>query len=182
MQPPAPLSLWDRFQACRAQGLPGIPRPELLGCMMEAAQALDQLQQHHQMQHLDVKPQNLLLVDDHVEVIGFVQPLGDLGVSVAPEQGVTPVYAPPETFDGLISRHCDQYSLAIVYQELLTGERPFTGKNVRELLMRHLTSEPELDALPEHDQPIIARALSKKPDERYPSCTDMVRALRSAGR
>ena len=35
--------------------------------------------------------------------------------------GVTPVYAAPETFDGWVSRFCDQYSLAIVYQELLTG-------------------------------------------------------------
>ena len=43
--------------------------------------------------------------------------------------GVTPVYAPPETFDGWVSRHSDQYSLAIVYQELLTGQRPFNGTN-----------------------------------------------------
>ena len=38
--------------------------------------------------------------------------------------GVTPVYAAPETFDGWVSRFSDQYSLAIVYQELLTGQPP----------------------------------------------------------
>jgi len=36
--------------------------------------------------------------------------------------GVTPVYAAPETFEGKVSRFSDQYSLAIVYQELLTGQ------------------------------------------------------------
>ena len=50
--------------------------------------------------------------------------------------GVTPVYAAPETFDGWVSRFCDQYSLAIVYQELLTGQRPFNGTNVRQLIMQ----------------------------------------------
>ena len=47
--------------------------------------------------------------------------------------GVTPLYAPPETFVGKISPFSDQYSLAIVYQEMLTGHRPFQAKNVRQL-------------------------------------------------
>ena len=52
--------------------------------------------------------------------------------------GVTPIYAAPETFSGKLSRHCDQYSLAIVYMELLTGNRPFHGKNVRQLTKTRL--------------------------------------------
>src|SRR5262249_48480796 len=71
----------------------------------------------------------------------------------------------------------DQYSLAIVYQELLTGERPFTGNNPRQLMMRHLTTAPELGPLPPTHRGVIARALSKRPEDRFPSCGDLVQAL-----
>src|SRR5437660_3649747 len=94
--------------------------------------------------------------------------------------GVTPGYAAPETFDGWVSRFCDQYSLAIVYQELLTGQRPFSGTTVRQLVLQHLQGQPDLTPLPAHDQPAIARALSKNPDERYPTCQEFVKVLRAA--
>src|SRR5262249_24471640 len=71
-----------------------------------------------------------------------------------------------------------QYSLAIVYQELLTGTRPFSGTNVRQLVLQHLHAQPSLVALPAADQPHIARALAKHPDDRFPTCKGLVKALR----
>src|SRR5438309_2222515 len=68
--------------------------------------------------------------------------------------GITPVYAAPETFDGIVTRFSDQYSLAIVYQELLTGQRPFAGSNVRQLILQHLQGVPNVSPLPLADQPI----------------------------
>jgi len=106
---------------------------------------------------------------------GLVKDLEGMAASVT--GGVTPVYAAPETFDGWVSRFSDQYSLAIVYQELLTGLRPFSGNNVRQLVLQHLQGTPNLTPLPADDQPIIARALSKGPAERHPTCLDMVRGL-----
>src|SRR5581483_6865805 len=94
--------------------------------------------------------------------------------------GVTPLYAPPETFTGQISAHSDQYSLAIVYQEMLTGLRPFNGKNARTLAQQHLHEEPELRALPKSERPAVARALSKEPAKRFPNCLAFVRALFTA--
>ena len=76
--------------------------------------------------------------------------------------GVTPVYAAPETFEGYASRFTDQYSLAIVFQELLTGARPFTGSNTRQLLMQHLNGTPELDRLP----PSPCRAILEEMTDR----------------
>jgi serine/threonine protein kinase len=177
----ADRNLWDRFKECRAQALPGIPRDELLGYMMETAEALDLMNGTYQLQHLDIKPQNLFLVHNHIKVadFGLVKDLEGMAASVT--GGVTPVYAAPETFDGWVSRFSDQYSLAIVYQELLTGLRPFPGTNVRQLVMQHLQGSPNLASLPAADQPIIARALAKSPDARYPTCTDLVRALVAAG-
>ena len=177
----ADRNLWDRYRECRSQGLPGIPRDELLRYMEETAEALDLMNNHYQIQHLDVKPQNLFLVFNHVKV-------GDFGLAKLLEKeratvtgGVTPVYAAPETFEGYVSRFSDQYSLAIVFQELLTGVRPFSGANTRQLLMQHISGTPDLHPLPAADKPIIARALSKKPDERWPTCTDMVRAIKLSG-
>jgi len=173
----ADKNLWDRFKECRGEGLPGIPRDELLGYLAETAEALDLMNGTYQLQHLDIKPQNLFLVHNHVKVadFGLVKDLEGMAASVT--GGVTPVYAAPETFDGWVSRFSDQYSLAIVYQELLTGLRPFSGNNVRQLVLQHLQGTPNLTPLPADDQPIIARALSKGPAERHPTCLDMVRGL-----
>src|SRR4029077_10772605 len=124
------------------------------------------------------KPQNLFLVSNHVKVGDFGLAKLLEGVRATVTGGGTPVYAAPETFEGYVSRFSDQYSLAIVFQELLTGTRPFNGSNTRQLLMQHINGIPELQALPPADRAIIGRALSKKPDERWPTCSEMVRALK----
>jgi serine/threonine protein kinase len=177
----ADRNLWDRFRECRGQGMTGIPREELLRYLEEAAEALDLMNSHYQIQHLDIKPQNLFLVFNHVKVGDFGLAKLLEGVRATVTGGVTPVYAAPETFEGWVSRFSDQYSLAIVFQELLTGTRPFNGANTRQLLMQHINGTPELNPLPSADRPIIGRALSKKPDERWPSCAEMVRALKLSG-
>ena len=176
----ADRNLWDRYKECRSQGLGGIPREELLSYMEESAEALDLMNNHFQLQHLDVKPQNIFLVHQHVKVadFGLVKDLEGSQASIT--GGITPVYAAPETFDGKVTRFSDQYSLAIVYQELLTGQRPFAGTNVRQLIMSHLTGVPNLTPLDPPDRPIIGRSLSKEPHDRYPTCRDMVHALRRA--
>src|SRR5262249_49185432 len=148
------------------------------GYMEETAEALDLMNAEYQLQHLDIKPQNLFLVFNHVKVadFGLVKDLEGGQASVT--GGVTPVYAAPETFDGYVSRFSDQYSLAIVYQELLTGQRPFTGTTVRQLVMQHLSSLPNVTSLPPADQRVISRALSKVPDQRFPTCREMVAHLK----
>src|SRR4029450_9529075 len=116
----ADRNLWERFRECRSQSLTGIPREELVRYMEEFAEVLDLMTVQHQLQHLDIKPQNLFLIHNHVKVadFGLVKDLEGSQASVT--GGITPVYAAPETFDGVVTPYCDQYSLAIVYQELLT--------------------------------------------------------------
>jgi serine/threonine protein kinase len=176
----ADRNLWDRYKECRAAGRPGIPREELLRYLEETAEALDLMNGEYQLQHLDIKPQNLFLVHQHVKVadFGLVKDLEGSQASVT--GGVTPVYAAPETFEGNITRYSDQYSLAIVFQELLTGQRPFQGSNIRQLVLQHMQGVPNLAALPLADQPLIGRALSKVPSERFPTCRALVAALRAA--
>ncbi|MCI0680862.1 MAG: protein kinase [Gemmataceae bacterium] len=178
----ADRTLWDRFRECRGQGLPGIPRTELLTYIEETAEALDLMNVQFQLQHLDIKPQNIFLVFNHVKVadFGLVKDLGNMAAATV-TGGVTPVYAAPETFDGWLSRYSDQYSLAIVYQELLTGQRPFTGTTMRQLVLQHLQGAPDVSPLPMRDRAIVQRALAKNPDERYPTCVEFVQALIAAG-
>jgi serine/threonine protein kinase len=177
----ADCNLWDRFRECRTQGHQGIPRDELLQYMQESAEVLDLMNDKYQLQHLDIKPQNLFLLYNHVKVADFGQVKDLEGLIASVTGGITPVYAAPETFDGFVSRFCDQYSLACVYQELLTGLRPFDGTSMQQLLMQHLQGIPNLNPSPSEDRPTLLRALAKKPEERFPSVTAMVRALREGG-
>jgi serine/threonine protein kinase len=174
----ADQNLHELLQKYRSLGKAGVPREELLAYLREAAEVLDMMNLKFDLQHLDIKPRNLFLVSNHVKVADFGLVNSLAGASGKLHLGaITPLYASPELFQSKLSRHCDQYSLAIVYQELLTGTLPFAGRNSRQLLLQHMQAEPNLDPLSLGDRPIIARALAKNPDHRYPSCTAMVRAL-----
>ncbi|PQO25965.1 hypothetical protein C5Y96_21170 [Blastopirellula marina] len=173
----ADCCLKDRFDECRKEGLPGIPRDELLRYLADSAEALDYMTEVHSLQHLDVKPENLLVVGTHAKVadFGLVKSIQDVTASMM--AGLTPLYASPEVFNDQPSRQSDQYSLAIVYQEMLTGTLPFPGRNLAQLTAQHLNSPPRLNTLPPRDRDILSKALAKKPNERYRSCAEMVKAL-----
>ncbi|MGL4420092.1 MAG: serine/threonine protein kinase, partial [Gemmataceae bacterium] len=175
----ADCNLWDRFRECRLKGLPGIPRDELMMYMAESAEVLDLMNDQFQLQHLDIKPQNLFMLHKHVKVADFGQVKDLEGHMASVTGGITPVYAAPETFDGFVSRFCDQYSLACVFQELLTGQRPFDGTSMQQLLMQHLQMPPNLAPCGPADRVVLERALAKKPDDRFPNVMSMVDALRS---
>ncbi len=173
----AERSLADLFRETKSSQGTCIPRAELLQYMRDAADGLDYLAQSHNLQHLDIKPENLLMLSGHVKIadFGLVKEVQDVAQSLM--SGLTPIYAAPELFDGRPHRNTDQYSLAIVFQEMLTGTRPFTGSSAAQLAAQHINSKPALQALPPGDQPVIARALSKDPNLRYASCREMVDEL-----
>jgi serine/threonine protein kinase len=177
----ADCSVNDVYVKYREAGKPGIPRDELLSYLREAAEVLDFMNRQHGLQHLDIKPHNLFLVSQHVKVADFglvksrAQRKKDPGPLML--SGVTPLYAAPEVYNGQFSDHSDQYSLAVTFQELLTGTLPFQGKNARQLMMRHLIGTPDLEALNPTDRAIVARALAKDPEQRFRSCSDFVNSL-----
>ncbi len=191
-------SLKERYAECRRSGLPGIPREELLAHLKDAAEALDYMRERFSLQHLDVKPENLLIVGGRVKIgdFGLVSDIMDPQWNAETRErpggddhtadhedaapvlgGLTPLYASPELFDGQPSVHSDQYSLAIVYQELLTGVLPFPGETLEQLAAQHHSGAARLTPLPPADRPIIARALAKDPRKRFASCRDLIAAL-----
>ena len=173
----ADKSLADLYKEYQDQELPGIPRDELIKYMRDVSDGLDYLAQDHNLQHLDIKPENLLLLSGHVKIADFGLVKDLLCATQSLMSGLTPLYAPPELFDGRPHRNSDQYSLAIVYAEMLTGNRPFNGSTPAQLAAQHINGKPALQALPAGDQQVILRALSKDPNVRFPSCRDMIDEL-----
>jgi eukaryotic-like serine/threonine-protein kinase len=176
----ADRQLQDRFRECTNCGLPGIPRDELIAYFADAAEALDCIAAKFNLQHLDVKPANLFLVSGHVKVgdYGLVAQLEGEG---AGNRGLTPRYVAPEVLHGTPSSCSDQYSLALVYCELLTGGFPYPGRTPQQLMLQHVSGQPNLSLLPPADRPALAQALAKKPEDRFPSCLAFVQALMSSG-
>lgn len=174
----ADSQLQERYDSCVASGLPGIPRDELLGYFIDAAEALDVMTTKYGLQHLDVKPANLFLVGGHVKVgdYGLVTQLEATNHTIM-NRGLTPRYVAPEVLNGEIHSTSDQYSLALVYTELLTGVFPYNGHTTAQLMLQHVTGTPNLATLPPADRASVLRALSKKPEERFPTCTDFVHAM-----
>jgi formylglycine-generating enzyme required for sulfatase activity/serine/threonine protein kinase len=173
-------SLRGRFEQCQEAGLPGIPAAELLRYFREAAEALDYLHEQN-VQHRDVKPDNLLLLGSHVKVadFGLAKLLEQSQLQTASHAG-TPVCMAPEVWNSKLSPHSDQYSLAASYVQLRTGRYPFTGDSLIALMKAHLMDPPDLGSLGPREQDALRRGLAKKPEERYPSCTAFIKALVTA--
>ena len=163
-------SLKDRLGECQGEGLPGLPLDELLGYMGEMAGAIDFLNEPRHpsadgalvgVQHRDIKPQNVFLVGGSTRLADFGLAKGVVAGSGDHSGCMTPHYAAPELIEGRISPWSDQYSLAVTYVQLRTGQLPFRGP-VAEVLLRHLQGEPDLSGLPAEECATVARALAKR--------------------
>jgi formylglycine-generating enzyme required for sulfatase activity len=168
-------TLLDRLNEVRAGKLPGIPVAELLNHMRDAANGLDALNAK-KVQHRDVKPLNLLLLDGGVKVadFGLVKLLE--GTVASHTGSMTVAYAAPECFKGEVTQQSDQYSLAASYFHLRTGRVLFGGSPER-VLYSHLYEEPNLAALAPAERAVVSRALAKDPARRWPSCKEFLNAL-----
>jgi eukaryotic-like serine/threonine-protein kinase len=141
--------------------------------------------------HRDVKPANMLIGPRFRVAItdfGLVEQIHSAGA--ARDLAGTPLYLAPE----LIRRdlipedqlhRCDIYALGISTFEMLTGEVPFDGEVIKDILRRHLQETPPLVSELRSDIPkaiaeVIARAMNKTPAERYGSCIEFLDALNEA--
>jgi formylglycine-generating enzyme required for sulfatase activity len=171
-------NLRQRLKECQAQGLPGVPKKELIGCFRSAAEALDHLHKH-KVHHRDIKPENLMLHHGHLKIADFgLAFLYDTEASMmtAPEAG-TGRYMAPEVWNRKLSKHSDQYSLALAYAELRLGRPIITGKSTIEFMRQHIEGEPNLDGLPMDEADVVRQALAKNAHDRFESCAAFIEAL-----
>ena len=172
-------TLGDLLVQNQQSGHPGLQPQEILGHFQDAAEGLDYL---HTLEkpliHGDIKPGNLLLLGGRCK-------LGDFGLvrqvsihSPTIGGGLTVRFAAPEALLGYPLPASDQYSLALTYCHL-RGVTPFPGKGI-DLAKTHLDSHPDLTDLALAEKGVISKALGKKPADRFPTCSDLVSALKKA--
>jgi WD40 repeat protein/tRNA A-37 threonylcarbamoyl transferase component Bud32 len=161
---------------------------DAIGLVAQVASALDAAHARG-LVHRDVKPSNVLLDtgarpdgSDHVYLADFgltkqVSERADDGHLL----GTIDYVAPEQVAGDEIDSRADVYSLGCVLYESLVGEPPFRGDSEVAIVFAHLEAEPPAPSahrpeLPAELDHVIARALAKKPDDRYPSCRELVRA------
>jgi serine/threonine protein kinase len=156
-------------------------------------QAADALQHAHDngLIHQDVKPQNFLIRSNRNERLPDLL-LADFGIAklTAGTSGAsqairgTPIYMAPEQWEGNPVPASDQYALAIMIYQLLTGRPPFQG-GPGQLMYKHLSVAPQppstLNPILNHDvDTILLHALAKRPENRFPSVSAFGKALQEA--
>jgi len=179
------------------------PLPWERSCRI-AAQVAGALARTHQtgVIHRDLKPENIMLSPTGEAI------LADFGIATALETGAeaaregdlegrltetgvtvgTPTYMSPEQAAGdeALTGASDQYALAAVLYEALSGQPPFTGPNARAILARKLTTSPpplrsHRPEVPPAVEQVLLRALARQPADRYASLHAFARALGDTG-
>jgi serine/threonine protein kinase/pSer/pThr/pTyr-binding forkhead associated (FHA) protein len=140
----------------------------------------------HGVIHRDIKPSNILISNN-----GRVL-LADFGLAIAPgvptltQAGTiagTPAYMSPEQVKGKpVDARSDIFSLGVVFYELLTGRKPFSGESTAKLFSSVVEQEPaspcQINPLvPAPISEIVLRSLAKEPGHRFQTVDDLVRAL-----
>ncbi|WP_210592999.1 serine/threonine-protein kinase [Streptomyces sp. GESEQ-35] len=174
-----------------------LPPTTVLRIAAQVASALDAAHEHG-LVHRDVKPGNILVSrgtdSDHPEHVYLTdfgltkKSLSLTGFTTVGQFVGTLDYVAPEQISGKpVDGRCDVYGFACVVYECLAGRPPFRRDDDMALLWAHQYDEPpplteaRPDLAPQVD-PVFAKALAKRPDDRYDSCLAFVAAVRSAMR
>lgn len=164
------------------------PLSEVIRVLMPIARALDYAH-GRQIIHRDIKPQNIMLNADASDVqlvdFGLAAEIRTSVMRVSQVQmetcGTYPYMAPEQWRGEMQDARTDQYALAVVAFELLTGHLPFEAADPTVLRMCVLNdSIPQIEDVPVPVQSAIVRGMGKSRADRYPNCTEFLTALETA--
>ncbi len=181
------LSTWLRQRSEKQTLSP----QEVAHFIRQAASALAYAHRH-QIIHQDVKPSNFLIRNNETNPQLPDLLLADFGVakftsasaSVSQSSRGTPTYMAPEQWSGQPVAASDQYALAIMTYQLLTGSLPFQGRQEQVMFM-HFSVQPQPPStfnasISKDVDAVILRALAKKPEERFTTISAFANALQQA--
>ncbi len=163
----------------------GITEAEALRYVEHIASAL-RVVHHAGILHRDLKPPNVMLREnDDVALIDFGLARNLEGGLQSTRTGVlrgSPYYMSPEQALGEeLDSRTDLYSLGIIFYEMLTGRKPFSGSSAIEVLQEHVnTPVPRLPEAFAHHQTLLSRMLAKARDERFASAEEVIEAVAAA--
>ncbi|MCH8879488.1 MAG: protein kinase [Planctomycetes bacterium] len=129
--------------------------------------------------HRDLKPGNIFYDEGYVKICDYgLSKFISVSRHSAQTTSIGTVhYMAPEIGSGNYSSTIDIYALGVVLYEMLMGKVPYEGSSMGEILMKHLTEQPEVDQLPAPFGRVIKRALAKDPKDRYQNVNEMVEDL-----
>jgi serine/threonine-protein kinase len=168
-----------------------LPLAEALRITREVAEALTCAHEHG-IVHRDIKPDNVMLLRDHVLVtdFGIARAIDVAGGGRVTSEGLilgTPSYMSPEQVaaEAVIDGRADIYALGCVMYEMLTGHPPFLGNTAREIMVRHSVDPvPPISSarpsVPTDVQRAVGRALEKVAADRYATVAEFSLALDQA--
>lgn len=163
-----------------------LPHPEVLRIGKAIAAALDYAHKHGII-HRDVKPSNIFLSRDGRVVLGDFGLALDLNQGSSGEAFGSPHYISPEQARRSTDATplSDLYSLGVVLYEMLTGVVPFDDLSPTSVALQHLTQDPPPPRslnpqLNPETEAVLLKALSKNPQERYPTGAALMDALEQA--
>ncbi|MFN7867689.1 MAG: serine/threonine-protein kinase [Planctomyces sp.] len=132
--------------------------------------------------HRDLKPANIFSDGGVVKVgdVGLSKFISESRRSAQTQSVGTVYYMAPEVARGRYGREVDVYSLGIMLYEMMTGRVPFEGESAGEILMKHLTAEPDLRLLPTPLRAVLAAALEKDPERRIHDVETLQQRFREA--
>lgn len=155
---------------------------ETLNYVDQIARALSAVHQLGVL-HRDLKPGNIMLrADDSLALIDFgvaKQMQGTVGLTAAGTIFGTPYYMSPEQGHGEpVDERSDLYSLGIMFYEMLTQKRPYSGTTPMNVIYMHRNSPlPELPAHVSWLEPVVHRLMAKQPKHRYQSAAELISSL-----
>ncbi|MFY9254162.1 MAG: serine/threonine-protein kinase [Fuerstiella sp.] len=127
--------------------------------------------------HRDLKPANVFRDHGGVKVgdVGLSKYISESRRSAQTQSVGTVYYMAPEVAKGRYGLEVDVYAMGIMLFEMITGSVPFEGQTTAEILMKHLTADPDVERLPENLRPVLAAALEKDPEKRTHSVEELER-------